>query len=128
MPKKSRERSQAGGLVELERDLAEWRRTHGAPSPIPESVWERAAVLGARHGVATIARALRLNHTELKRRTESLPTAEPLTTFIELLPPISGSIAECAMEVESHRGARMRVVMKNVSSACLAGILRDFAG
>lgn len=117
----------AGDLQRVGRELAEWRRTHHAPSRIPETVWARAVRLAAQEGVSVVARALRLNHTQLKRRMEVVPAVESTPTFIELLPSVAANIGECAVEVESHRGARMRIVMKNVSPVCLAGILRDFA-
>lgn len=126
---RNEQRSHGGELARLEGDVAEWRRTHGAPSPIPESVWDRAAALCAQHGVGTVARALRLNHTHLKRRVKRPAPVEQTATFIELLPAsFSGGIGECALEVESTRGARMRVVMKNLPAGCLADILREFVG
>lgn len=131
MQARSNERRHHGGeLDQLARDLAEWRRTHGAPSPIPETVWDRAAALCAQHGVGCVARTLRLNYTHLKRRTEPGPgPAERTATFIELLPAsFNGGVGECAMEVESPQGVRMRVVLKNVSSGYLAGVLREFVG
>lgn len=118
----------AGDLEQLGRELAEWRRTHHAPARIPESVWARAAALAARHGVSAVASALRLNYTQLKQRMAAVPAARPSATFIELLPSAVASIGECAVEVESHRGARMRVMMKDVPPVWLAGVLRDFAG
>lgn len=118
----------AGGLEALERELAAWRRTHHAPSRIPEAIWARAVRLAAQEGVGTVARVLRLNYAQLKRRMETSPSAEAPPTFIELLPPVAANIGECAVEVESHRGTRVRIVMKNVPPACLTSILRDFAG
>lgn len=116
-------------LAELERELARWRRDHGAPTPIPSRVWEKAAALAAEQGVHFVARSLKLNPTQLKRKMEGAPDQPSSTaTFIELLPSISSGISECALEVESSRGSRMRVVMKNVPPHSLASILREFAG
>lgn len=115
---------------ELRADLAAWRETHTAPTPIPEALWTRAATLAAQHGICKTARALRLDYAALKRRT-NLPTPAPASaaTFIELLAPVaSGYIAECALEVESNRGVRLRVVMKNVAPLGLASIIRELAG
>lgn len=118
-----------GDLEQVGRELAEWRRENHAPTPIPESLWSRAAALAAQHGTGAVARALCLNHTQLKRRMETVPTAGSALTFVELLPPpMPTNIGECAMEVESHRGNRMRVVLKDVPPLCLAGLLREFVG
>lgn len=116
------------GLEQVERELAEWRRKHQAPSPIPERVWAQAAVLATHQGVGPVARTLRLNHSALKRRMGASPPAEPTTTFIELLPPAVTAIGECSVEVESQRGSRMRIVMKNVPPSCMVDLLKDFAG
>jgi hypothetical protein len=121
--------SPTGCLEQVGLELAEWRRTHHAPTPIPEDLWARAAALAAQHGTGAVARALCLNHTQLKRRMATVPAAGPTLTFVELLPPpMPTNIGECAMEVESHRGSRMRVVLKDVPPLCLAGLLREFVG
>lgn len=119
----------AGELEHVERQLGEWRRTHQAPSRIPEDLWAKAADLATRHGICRVARALRLDYAVLKRRTKASAGAPgAMATFIELLPApvVDNSIAECALEVESNRGARMRMVMKNVAPLGLASIIRDF--
>jgi hypothetical protein len=57
-------------------------------------------------------------------------TANPApvgATFVELLAPAISNIAECALEVESHLGTRLRVLMKNVPPAGLACLIRDLA-
>jgi hypothetical protein len=113
----------------LRADLSEWRKRHKAPTPIPEALWARAATLAAQHGICKTARALHLDYASLKRKTNlSAPPSPPATTFIELLSPVTGQIAECALEIESSRGGRMRVVMKNLAPGGLASIIRDFVG
>lgn len=114
---------------ELRGQLAAWRKSHKAPTPIPEELWAQAARLAAQHGICKTARVLHLDYAALKRRV-NLPTPTPASgaTFIELLAPVAGNITECALEVETTRGARLRVVMKNIAPAGLASIIRDFAG
>jgi hypothetical protein len=110
--------------------LAVWRQSHSAPCPLPDHLWAKAAALAAQQGVCKVARALRLGYRELKRRAELVASPAPSAsaTFIEMLAPVSTSIAECALEIQSPRGAQMRVVMKNVTPHGLATILREFAG
>ena len=120
--------SLSGGTTELEQvrlELVEWRRHHRPPTPIPMELWAKAAELAGRHGLGPTARRLGLDYAALKRRSVASTAA---ATFVELLPPVtpSGTIEECALEVESGRGARMRVVMKNVLTQGLASIIRDF--
>jgi len=120
--------SHTDDLEQVGREFAEWRRTRNAPARIPDKLWTRAAALAAQHGVNAVARALRLNHTQLKCKMETVPAAEPTATFVELLPSVAANIGECAVEVESHRGSRMRIVMRDVPPLCLAGVLREFVG
>ncbi len=50
---------------------------------------------------------------------------QPSATFVELIAPSSGSIAECSMEVESANGAKkVRIQMKGVAPAGLAAVIR----
>jgi hypothetical protein len=122
----------ANSLEQLAGQLSEWRRTHRPPSRIPDAIWAQAAELAAIDGVYTVARALGLNNTALKRRLNDTPATVRAPTFVELVGPMVGSVAgcigECALEVESSRGARMRVVMKNVQPSGLASIIREFVG
>jgi hypothetical protein len=109
--------------------LVEWRKQHKTPARIPAELWTKAVELAGRYGLAQTARALRLDYSSLKRKmAANVATLPALPQFVELLAPVSGSIAECALEVESPRGARMRVVLKNVAPLGLASIIRDFAG
>ena len=60
--------------LEAVRDQFErWRRTRKKHSPIPEALWDGAARVAAEFGVGAVAQALRLNHTDLKKRVEAAP-------------------------------------------------------
>lgn len=115
-------------------ELAEWRRSHRPPTPLPEQLWHQAVELAGEHGAYKIARALRLDYAVLKRRLGKAAWAVPspeggsVATFVEVVAPFSGSIGECALEVDAPEGGRMRVVMKNVPASGLATIIRDFVG
>lgn len=117
-----------GGLEQVRLLLEEWRQHHKAPTPIPQELWSKAVDLAGRYGVGQTAKTLRLDYAALKRRQSegTIPVREAPAEFMELLSPVSAGIAECALEVESAQGARMRVVMKNVAPKGLATILRDF--
>jgi hypothetical protein len=116
-----------GELEQVRLRLVEWRRHHKPPTPIPADLWTEATGLAVRHGVGLTARTLGLDYAALKRRLMTkTPPAGP--AFIELLAPVACTIAECAVEVESSRGARMRIAMKNIAPQGLASIIRDFVG
>jgi len=134
-------------IEQLSRHLACWRKAHHAPSPIPPSLWKRAAELATRLGVCRTARALRLDYNALKRRVAALPvgqgqafgtsrgkscqpappSADPTNaTFLELLAPKSATIAECTMALESARGAKLRIDMRGVPATSVAAVVREF--
>jgi hypothetical protein len=122
---------------ELRLELEDWRRTRRRGSRIPGELWTRAVELATREGTLKTARRLGLDYLSLKKRRMLLDAEppgrcseaeSPAATFVELLAPLGGTIAECALEVLSTQGARLRVEMKNVPPLGLASILRGFAG
>lgn len=87
--------SQSLPAVALEPELAEaaaaltrWRDTRPLGGRIPEALWSRAVELASRHGVAKVARALRLDYVRLKRRlvrkSEATAPPPPLSAFLDL--------------------------------------------
>jgi len=106
--------------------LAEWRRNRVGRARIPDELWAEAVDLAAHQGIFKTARALRLDYASLKKRVNpAISSAQ--ATFVEVFSPLSGAIPECALDVESSRGAKLHVEMKNVPPLGLAAILRDFA-
>jgi hypothetical protein len=119
-------------IEKVGRELAEWRRSHRPPTPLPEQLWHQAVELAGEHGAYKVARALRLDYAVLKRRLGKsaweVPSSngDSVATFVEVIAPFSGSIGECELEVDAPGGGRMRVVLKNVPASGLATIIRDF--
>lgn len=127
----SNDRRLARATDELSRQLEAWRETHRPPTPIPPDLWDRAVELAAEQGIGPTARALRLDYGALKRRVEPgvcEPTALSPAQFVEWIAPLPNHVAECALEVVSARGARLRVELRNVAASGLASIIREFAG
>lgn len=122
----------------VRRRLERWRRTRRGKC-IPERIWAEAVALALHQGVFKTARALGLNYGSLKRRIEDrgelaptpapAPTlgAEQPLTFVELLAPLSGNVSGCRLELETTRGARLRVELGSVTPQGLATILRELA-
>lgn len=72
------------------------------------------------------ARALRVGHVQLKQRMESQSEPfQPGPAFLEWFAPMSASVAECSIVVESERGTKVQVELKNVSPQWVASMLRD---
>ena len=113
----------------LERIIS-WKKSHRPRSPLQPELWNEAAELAREQGIWKTARALRIDYTALKKRVEAhtLDHQAPSPQFIEFFPPLAAPIAECALEVESTRGMKLRITMKNVAASELASIIRECAG
>lgn len=114
----------------IERIIA-WKKAHRPRAPLPPELWSRATELAKEQGIWKTARALRIDYTALKKRVGARASehqAPSVPQFIEFLSPLSSQIAECALEVESPQGARLRITMKHVAASGLSSIIREFAG
>ena len=115
-------------MQELQRRLKEWRGSNPPLSALPNELWTMAVGLAQRHNIHRVARTFGLDYGALKRR---MPRADPkpTATFVELIAPSSGSIAECSMEVDSANGAKkVRIQMKGVPPAGLAAVIQGITG
>ena len=111
--KKSKEKQ----LEAVQAQFSDWRKNRkGRRDRIPESLWDAAASLADGFSVNELSKTLRLNHSSLKERVETLqngPPEEPcLTTFIEF-PPLNSPAdsTEVSLELEKA-GAIMKVHAK----------------
>jgi hypothetical protein len=112
--------------------LEDWRQTRRPSSPIPEELWGEAVALARQFGVNRTAQALRLSYASLKQRLEASVHTEPATapppkpTFVELIPPIPASMAECTVELERPGEAVMRIHLKSASLPDVEALARMF--
>ena len=111
--KKSKEKQ----LEAVQTQFSDWRKNRkGRRDRIPESLWDAAASLADGFSVNELSKTLRLNHSSLKERVETLqngPPEEPcLTTFIEF-PPLNSPAdsTEVSLELEKA-GTIMKVHAK----------------
>ncbi len=84
---------------------------------MPEPLWTLAANVAKKHGLARVARFLRLDYYSLKERVENLEqdssaTSVAKSAFIELQPLPVNPVSECTIELEHPRGHRMRIHLK----------------
>ena len=124
----------ADALNRLGVRLESWRSEYSAPTPIPTDIWKRAAELAGELGVGRVAKALRLDYSRLKKLSAG-DTATPLErsaakqpAFVELRPLPPETAGRCVIEIESPRGARMRLQMDSAQSSSLAALVREFVG
>lgn len=120
-------------LERLRRRFDGWRQSRDGRSRIPEVLWVSAVKAVGRYGLNPTARALRLDYYSLKRRVEATASRggsghPPVTSFVELSPPVPTCSPECSLELEHPRGARMRIQTKGVPVPDLAALNRSFWG
>ena len=101
-----------------------WRRERQRGQRIPESLWLTAVELAKQHGVWPTARALHLDHSQLKRRVRNGEDDEKNGAFVELIPE-GAMLYSCTVEMEDGRGARMRIELKG-AAADVTGLSRTF--
>jgi hypothetical protein len=128
----------------LRRRFEEFRRTHPVRSRLPEELWAAAAKLARRDGSEAVSVALDVDRPSLRKwtnrfepRTEAKPRKprrqrqprrEPAApAFVELLAGNTGATASCLVEVESPRGAKLRLEVKAIPNGDLAELIRAFA-
>src|SRR5260370_5402089 len=112
-------------MQELQRGLEVWRGSNPSRSPLPNELWSMAVGLAQRYNVHRVARTFGLDYSALKRRMPGSGSApKPVATFVELIAPPSGSIAECSMEIDCPKAAKLRIQMKGVAPAGLAAVIR----
>jgi hypothetical protein len=107
-----------------------WRRTRQRRSPIPDALWALALKAARAHGLHRTARTLRLNQTALTQRLRAAggPAggSSARATFVELLPmPAAGGPA-CTLELETARGAKLRIHLQGIAPPDLAALCRAF--
>jgi len=129
-------------VEQVRRRWAEWRSTHAVRSRLPEELWAAAVELVQRDGMDATARALDVDKPSLRKWTGRLHPAPPQPTrrksqakqranavpaFVELLASGSGTATSCMVEVESPRGAKLRLELKGIQPSELTELIRAFA-
>lgn len=128
-------------VEQVGRRWAEWRSTHAVRSRLPEELWAAAVELVQRDGIDATARALDVDKPSLRKWADRLqPQRQPgarksppkqkanaLPAFVELLASGPSTGTTCLVEVESPRGAKLRLELKGIQASELAGLIRAFA-
>ena len=110
-------------IVQLQRQLDQFRSTQPRRTKLPESLWQAAVELARQHGVSSVAQPLRLDYLGLKKRLgepSSHRRKTPRAAFVELITRLE----ECVIEFESLRGAKMRIQWKASAPPDWTSLLR----
>jgi hypothetical protein len=114
-------------IVQLQRQLDQFRSTRPRRTKLPEPLWEAAVELARQHGLYSVAHPLRLDYVQLKRRlggVTSLRKKATKATFVELISAHPATMSECVIEFESSIGSKMRIQWKGSSTPDWASLLR----
>ena len=114
-------------IVQLQRQLDQFRSTQQRRTKLPESLWQAAVDLARQHGVYSVAQPLRLDYMGLKKRLgepSSHRRKTPRAAFVELITPPRAALEECVIEFESSRGAKMRIQWKASTPPDWTNLLR----
>jgi hypothetical protein len=119
-----------GSLEEVGERFKRWRRARTRRTRIPDELWAAAVDLARERGVNRTARALKLDYYDLKKRLQCAngPCVAPAQpSFVEWLAPAAIGGAECRVELENRRGAKMRIDLKGGEiAASLECLSRSF--
>lgn len=116
-------------IVQLQRQLEQFRSSHAHRARIPETLWRAAVELARQHGLQAVAHPLRLDYMGLKRRLAgAIGTAEKKQPrspgFVEWIAPPVAAGAECVIEFESQGGGKMRIQWKGSGAPDWSSLLR----
>ena len=115
-------------IVQLQRQLDQFRSAQPHRAKIPEGMWQAAVELSRQHGLYAVAHPLRLDYVALKRRLEGVTKLEKKKKrtsprFVELI-AAHPAAAECLIEFESKSGSKMRIQWKGSGTPEWASLLR----
>ena len=105
-----------------------WRSKQKTRTRLPEPLWAAAVKLAHEFGINRTARALRLDYNGLKKRMESSVSGDtsPVSVgpqFLQLLGSELTAVAECAIECQGARGAKIRIHLKGPQLPDLAALI-----
>jgi len=120
---------QISELDNVKQQFAQWRSTKTKRERIPDHLWHAGAALVHAGGCTLneIAKELRLNHSDFKKRVygqpskDIFPVPSQLPTFIELESP--SSFPECVIEMENSSGTKMRMCFRGNADVNLKGAM-----
>ena len=116
------------GIERVRSQFEEWRAHKGSRRDrIPERLWSAATEAARRHGVHTVSRAVRIEHSALRRRVQAASDeVNAAPTFVEL-DNVTGS-AGCIVELEKGNGTRMRICVHDGAAVDWSRMKEAFLG
>jgi hypothetical protein len=118
-------------LIEVQSQFANWRNTRQRRERIPEELWSGAVKLCDSYSINKVAKALRLNYTDLSKRVARRQQAADLIVenvaqefiSIDMAQP---QASECIIEMEHRNGNKMRMHFKGKVDLDLQSFANSF--
>jgi hypothetical protein len=108
--------------------FAQWRTSRKPRTNIPEQLWQAAVDLSPFYATHRIARALRLNYSELKDRIKKSIPEERAAQFIEIDMRQAWLTTPCVLELRSPDGFELKIHNFDRIQSQLACIVSCFVG
>ena len=107
--------------------FARWRDATPLGARIPEGLWSRAVELASTHGVAKVARVLRLDYVRLKRRlmAEAGAAVPPPPGFVEMTLGLAPAGPDCILALSDARGRALRIAWTRPVASEVAAVARS---
>jgi len=123
--------NESPALEQVQQQFKYWRSTRGKRCPIPGELWRAAESLYPEYSLYHICKALGLNYTDLKGRVQQKQTVFTPSTissaqFIELGLGDRLPAAECLVEMQNSKGAKMRMHFKGNAGLDLLELSKIF--
>ncbi len=127
---KSRQEFSPEQLDPLRLQIREWRQARKGGDPMPAELWGAAVALAQKFGVCRIARALPLDYTALRKRTEHAPeTGLVKPTFVQLPATLAPAAPPpTTIEISARDGSRMLIHLEAGRGTEAASIVAAFLG
>lgn len=111
-----------------------WRQSRKVPGPMPGELWDAAVAMAKEFGVCKTSRALALDYTALRKRSEKLPEAGLVKpTFVQLPSTVAperavNSAPGARIEISTPDGTRLHIHLEVGRGMEAAGIVAAFLG
>ena len=119
----------APSLEQVQQRFESWRRHRKKRTRIPQNLWKAAAALSETYSISHLSKALRVNHTALKKRVAQFNALEhsrsDVTPFIELPVPVEPFL-ESSIEMIKSDGSVMRMHVKGAGGLDVVELGRAF--
>ena len=103
-------------ILQLQRQLEDFRSSQPGRVKLPDSLWQAAVELARQYGLWPVAHPLRLDYMGLKKRLGEISPPDrqkaAAPAFVELVAAQPAVPEACVIEFESPRGAKMRIHWK----------------